>query len=228
MLETIFGTSEEVASAISVPTALVTLVVSFVVGIIISLTYMKTSERESYSQNFALTMVLTPAVISVIILLIGSNIARAFSLAGAFSIIRFRSAPGEPKDIAFVLFTMAAGLAAGVGLYGYALLFAVLMCAVMFLLHLTKFGRRKNVAQLLKINVPENLNYEGVFDEVLDEYTNSYELQKIKTADLGSLYQLNYSVTMRAGVNRKDFMDALRCRNGNLNITLSMVKEPSA
>jgi uncharacterized protein DUF4956 len=227
MLESIFGTSEAVATAISLPTALLTVLVSFAVGIMISLTYMKTSARESYSQNFALTMVLTPAVISVIILLIGSNIARAFSLAGAFSIIRFRSAPGEPRDIAFVLFTMAAGLAAGTGFYGYALLFTVLMCGVMIVLHVTKFGRRNTGMQLLKINVPENLNYEGVFDEVLDKYSDSYELRKIKTTDLGSLYQLVYSISLRDDMSRKEFMDTLRCRNGNLNITLSMAQEPS-
>jgi uncharacterized membrane protein YhiD involved in acid resistance len=173
-------------------------------------------------------MVLTPAVISVIILLIGSNIARAFSLAGAFSIIRFRSAPGEPRDIAFVLFTMAAGLAAGTGLYAYALLFTVLMCAIMFVLHATKFGLPKSAVQLLKINVPENLNYEGIFDEVLDKYAQSYQLQTMKTADLGSIYQLVYSVSLRSEVSRKEFMDTLRCRNGNLNISLSMAQEPAS
>ena len=222
MLESFFQTATEAASSIGVSSAIMTVVVSFVVGVLISLTYMKTTDRDSYSQNFALTMVLTPAVIAVIILLIGSNIARAFSLAGAFSIIRFRSAPGEPKDIAFVLFTMAAGLAAGTGLYGYALLFAGLMCAVMFVLHFTKYGRTRNTGQRLKISVPENIDYEGVFEEILEKYTVDYKLIKVKTADLGSLYQLMYSVTLRDGTSRKELLDALRCRNGNLNITLSM------
>ena len=228
MLESLFGTAAEAAASIDIATALVTVIVSFFVGVMISLTYMKTTDRSGYSQNFALTMVLTPAVIAVIILLIGSNIARAFSLAGAFSIIRFRSAPGEPKDIAFVLFTMAAGLAAGTGLYAYALLFTVLMCGVMFVLHFTKFGRVQNTGQLLKISVPENIDYEGVFDEILEKHTVDHILMKVKTADLGSLYQLVYSVTLREGTSRKEFMDALRCRNGNLNITLSMVQEQSS
>ena len=228
MFESLFGTATEATAAIDVPTAVVTIIVSFAVGVMISLTYMKTSSREDYSQNFALTMVLTPAVVAVIILLIGSNIARAFSLAGAFSIIRFRSAPGEPKDIAYVLFTMATGLAAGTGLHGYALLFAVLMCAVMFVLHLTKFGSRRSTAQLLKITVPENLDYEGVFDEVLEKYALAYELRKVRTADLGSLYELKYSVTLRDQTSRKEFLDELRCRNGNLNITLSIPQEANS
>ena len=223
MLESLFGSATEASSSIDISTALVTVIVSFVVGVLISLTYMKTTDRDNYSQNFALTMVLTPAVIAVIILLIGSNIARAFSLAGAFSIIRFRSAPGEPKDIAYVLFTMAAGLAAATGFYGYALLFTALMCAVMFVLHLTKFGRTKNTGQLLKISVPENIDYEGVFDEILEKHSLDHNLIKVKTADLGSLYQLEYSVILRDGTSRKEFLDGLRCLNGNLNITLSMV-----
>lgn len=109
---------------------LLTIIVSFVLGGMISFTYMKTSKRNGYSQNFTLTMVLLPAIVAIIILLIGSNIARAFSLAGAFSIIRFRSAPGDPKDIAFVLFTMAAGLACGVRSFGYAVLFTVFLCLI--------------------------------------------------------------------------------------------------
>ena len=228
MLESIFGTATETISTIDISTAIITVIVSFAVGVLISITYMKTAGRENYSQNFALTMVLTPAVIAVIILLIGSNIARAFSLAGAFSIIRFRSAPGEPKDIAYVLFTMAAGLAAGTGFYGYSVLFTVLMCAIMFVLHLTKFGYTKNTGQLLKISVPENIDYEGVFDEILEKYTVDHNLLKVRTADLGSLYQLSYSVTLRDGTSRKEFLDELRCRNGNLNITLSMAQEVSS
>ncbi len=163
-----------------------------------------------------------PTVIAVIILLIGSNIARAFSLAGAFSIIRFRSAPRDPKDIAYVLFTMAAGLACGVGIFGYAGLFTIFLCTLMFVLNRLNFGAKKTSQKSLKITVPENLDYEGAFDEVLKEYTTGYELKKVKTTDLGSLYELAYVVTMDNEVSQKAFLDSLRCRNGNLNISLSM------
>jgi hypothetical protein len=182
---------------------------------------MKTSNK-NYSQSFALTLIIVPTVIAIIVLLIGSNIARAFSLAGAFSIIKFRSAPGDPKDISFVLFTMAAGLACGVGLFGYAALFTVFLCLLMAALNLFKFGAKKVTQKLLKITIPEDLDYEGAFDEIFAEFTTAHELVKIKTTDLGSLYQLHYTVSMDSRTSQKEFLDALRCRNGNLNITLSM------
>lgn len=224
MLETLFGSSAAAAD-ISLATVLLAIGVSVAIGILISVTYMKTSGRRGHSRNFAQTLVLTPAVVAAIILLIGSNIARAFSLAGAFAIIRFRSVPGDPKDTAYVLFTMATGLASGAGYFGYAVLFAVLLCAVMFLLHVTGFGARKTSARVLKITVPEDLDYEGAFDEVLARYTTGWELRKVKTADLGSVAELVYAVKMDERTNRKEFVDALRCRNGNLNIALSMGEE---
>ena len=221
MFESFFSTTSA-DTAISVTGALLTILVAFVLGGIISITYIKTSNKNGFSQNFSLTLVMTPAIVAIIILLIGSNIARAFSLAGAFSIIKFRSAPGDPKDIAYVLFTMAGGLACGAGYYGYALLFTVILCLLMFFLRIINFGESKSSQKLLKINIPEDLDYEGVFDEVLGKYTAAYELKKVRTTDLGSLYELVYNVTIDDKTGQKEFIDALRCRNGNLNITLSM------
>ncbi len=221
MLETILNTTT-INTSISLTSALLTILVSFALGGLISLTYMKTCSKSNYSRNFSLTMIIVPTVVAIIILLIGSNIARAFSLAGAFSIIRFRSAPGDPKDIAYVLFTMAAGLACGVGLYGYAVLFTAFLCLMMALLDLFKFGERKASQKLLKITIPEDLDYEGAFDEVFERFTTGHELKKVRTTDLGSLYELVYTITMDNKTNQKEFMDMLRCRNGNLNITLSM------
>ncbi|WP_368677451.1 DUF4956 domain-containing protein [Acinetobacter sp. VT 511] len=123
--------------------------------LVISLTYMKTNQS-TYSQSFTLTMVVLPVIVAIIILLIGSNIARAFSLAGAFSIIRFRSAPGDPKDIAYVLFTMASGLACGVGAFGYAVLFTIILCVLMFVLSRFNFGGKKSQLKTLKVTIPEN------------------------------------------------------------------------
>lgn len=161
-----------------------------------------------------------PAVITVIILLVGNSVARAFSLAGAFSIIRFRSAPGDPKDITYVLFSMAVGLASGMGYLLYAVIVAIALCSVMIILELINYGKITAIEKLLKITIPENLDYEGAFDSVLKKYTKSAILLKVKTADLGSLYELSYHVTTKEGVNDKAFIDELRCRNGNLNITL--------
>jgi len=195
MLEALFDIASA-GTSISLANAMLTIVVSFVLGGIISSTYMKTCRKGSCSQNFALALVLVPSVIAIIILLIGSNVARAFSLAGAFSIIRFRSAPGDPKDIAYVLFSMAAGLACGVGFYGYAVLFTLVLCLLMLTLHLLNFGAKMSSQKLLKIIIPEDLDFEGAFDEVFEVYTTNYMLRKVRTTDLGSLYELNYVVEM--------------------------------
>ncbi|MDF2545989.1 MAG: hypothetical protein K0R93_887 [Anaerosolibacter sp.] len=224
MIETIFNTTSA-SGSISLSSAILTIAVSFLLGGLISLTYMKTSNKIAYSQNFSLTLILVPTVIAIIILLIGSNVARAFSLAGAFSIIRFRSAPGDPKDIAYVLLTMATGLACGTELYGYAILFTTVLCLLMATLHFTNFGGKKFSQKLLKIIIPEDLDYEGAFDEVFEKFTISHDLRKVKTTDLGSLYELVYMVSLNENVKQKEFLDALRCRNGNLNITLSMAAD---
>ncbi|MGG1519121.1 DUF4956 domain-containing protein [Paenibacillus oryzisoli] len=205
---------------LTMTTALLTMVISIVLGAIISFTYRKT--QPNYTQSFTLTMVVLPAIVAIIILLIGSNIARAFSLAGAFSIIRFRSAPGDPKDIAFVLFTMAAGLASGVGAFGYAVLFTVVLCVLMFVLKVIKFGEKTATQKLLKVTIPENLGYEEAFDEFFRKFNIAYELRKVRTTELGSLYELVYAVTIDHLTNQKEFLDAIRTRNGNLDITLTM------
>ena len=175
-----------------------------------------------YTQSFTLTMVVLPVIVAIIILLIGSNIARAFSLAGAFSIIRFRSSPGDPKDISFVLFTMAAGLACGVGSFGYGVLFTIILCVLMFVLKATNFGAKKAAQKLLKVTIPENLGYEEAFEEIFKTFDISYELKKVRTTELGSLYELVYVVTIDYLTSQKEFLDAIRCRNGNLDITLTM------
>jgi hypothetical protein len=153
-------------------------------------------------------------------MLVGTNIASAFSLAGAFSIIRFRSAPGDPKDITYVLFTMAVGLACGMGFILQALLAALVLCGIMTVLELTGFGSPKSVSKILKINIPENLDFQNAFEGVMNKYTLSHTLNKVKTTDLGSLYVLEYAISMKDGLSEKSFIDELRCRNGNLNITL--------
>jgi hypothetical protein len=223
MFETLFNTITATAgTSISLSDSILTILVSFILGALISLTYMKTSNKSGYSENFSLTLIIIPTVIAIIVLLIGSNVARAFSLAGAFSIIKFRSAPGDPKDISYVLFTMAAGLACGVGAFEYGILFTVFLCLLMFVLNLFNFGARKTSQKLLKITIPEDLDYEGVFDDIFSEFTKGHELIKVKTTDLGSLFQLVYTVVLDDKISQKEFIDALRCRNGNLNIILSM------
>ncbi|GAK40399.1 DUF4956 domain-containing protein [Paenibacillus urinalis] len=221
MLDSLLNAATDTTTELTFMSTVLSILIAILLGGIISLTYMKTNTN-GYTQSFSLTMVILPAIVAIIILLIGSNIARAFSLAGAFSIIRFRSAPGDPKDIAFVLFTMAAGLACGVGAFGYAVLFTLILCILMFVLSKFNFGARKTLQRTLKITIPENLSYDDAFDEVFQKYNVQYELKKIRTTELGSLYELVYGVTMNQLTNQKEFLDEIRCRNGNLDLSLTM------
>lgn len=221
MFESLFDIS---STTITISETVYMLVFALVSGLIISITYMKTYENNNYSQNFALTMVLLPLVISLIIMLIGSDIARAFSLAGAFSIIRFRSAPGEPKDIGFVLFSLSAGLAAGVGAQAYTVAFTVILCLVMYVLSKLKFGDHKVSKQLLKIMIPEDLSYQEEFPQIFESYDIVHKLLKVKTTSLGSLYQLYYEVQMREDTNVQELLNEIRTRNSNLNISINMIE----
>ncbi|MEK0315092.1 DUF4956 domain-containing protein [Cohnella sp. 56] len=219
MIDSIFTTVAADAE-LTLTHALLTFGIAILLGGIISFTYMKT--QTAYSPSFTLTMMVLPTIVAIIILLIGSNIARAFSLAGAFSIIRFRSAPGDSKDISYVLFSMAAGLACGVGAYGYAVLFTVCLCILMFVLKAVGFGAGKAATKTLKVTIPENLGYEEAFGEVFDRFGVGYELKKVRTTELGSLYELVYAVDIGPQTNQKELLDAVRTRNGNLDITLTM------
>ncbi|EPY04996.1 hypothetical protein PAALTS15_22403 [Paenibacillus alvei TS-15] len=221
MLDSLFNETLT-STTFSFSSAIMTIMIAIVLGGLISVTYMKTNPN-GFSQNFTLTMIILPVIVAMIILLIGNNIARAFSLAGAFSIIRFRSAPGDPRDIAYVLFTMAAGLACGVGMLGYAVLFTVILCLLMILLSRFNFAANKRTYKLLKVTIPENLVYEEAFTEVFARFGVGYELKKIRTAELGSLYELVYNVTLNDSINQKAFLDAIRCRNGNLDLSLTLV-----
>lgn len=232
MLDSIFdsGAADATATAtetnISFTNLLIMLGVSILLGVIMSFVYLKTNRSKTPSQSFAHTLVILPTVVSIIILMVGSNVARAFSLAGAFTIIRFRSQPGNPRDITYVLFCMAVGLACGMGYMLYAAIVAAIFSLVMIILELLNYGKPKESLKILKILIPENLDYDNVFDDIFKKYTHTKELKKLRTADLGSVYELNYEIEEKPDIDEKEFVDELRCRNGNLNISL-LVKEES-
>ncbi len=200
--------------------AVIAMALSLLLGGIIAFTYRKTQDEAVYQRSLAITLVMLPIILSVIILFIGSNIARAFSLAGTLSIIRFRSAPGDAKDIGFIFFDIAAGLACGVGMYAYGVLFVVILCLALIILEKANMFQVRTLQKTLKITIPENLNYSGAFEDILDTYTKSYTLTKIKTTDLGSLFELVYRVSMADGIDEQQFLNELRTRNGNLTIML--------
>ena len=165
------------------------------------------------------------AVVAVVILLVGSNVARAFSMAGAFALVRFRSAPGSAKDISIVFFTMAAGLACGLGYVTFAAVFVAVMLIVLIGATAIGFGDRNIGKKQLKITIPENLNYSSVFDDLFDKYTSEYKMSRVKTTNMGTMYELTYEVRLKDESQEKDFIDQLRIRNGNLNITMALMQD---
>ena len=206
----------------NMPDAFMSMGLALIFGLIISLCYLKTNKALSSPHSFAVTLVMLPIILSIIIMFVGNDVARAFSLAGTMSIIRFRSAPGEPKDIGFIFFSMAAGLSCGVGMYLYGAIFTIFLSATMLMLDKFKYGQNRKIVQTLKITVPEDLNYKTAFDQILAESTSKYTLQKVKTTELGSLFEVVYQVILKRSVNEKEFIDELRCKNGNLSIVLSL------
>ncbi|MGN1203405.1 MAG: DUF4956 domain-containing protein [Eubacterium sp.] len=211
----------EIAESLTLISVLEILLSSIVIGIVISVVYLLTHKKEGYSQAFCVAIILLAPIVGLVILLIGNNVARAFSLAGAFALIRFRSAPGDPKDIAFVFLSVVMGLACGMGYWLYAGIATIVICALIIILHLTNFAGKKGDVYTLKITVPETLNYVGAFDETLEKYTNSFKLTKVKSVDFGALFELTFSVDLKDDKMIREMLDELREMNGNLKIMLS-------
>lgn len=226
MFESVFTSTAE--NTISVGPAVLSIAAAVILGLIIGISYMMACKKDGYGKNFIVGLVLLPAIVAVVILLIGSNVARAFSMAGAFALVRFRSAPGNAKDIAVVFFTMAAGLACGLGYVTFAILFVVIIALVMVVLSLSGFGGRNSGYRQLKVTIPENLNYTDAFDDVFDKYVTSRELRRVKTTNMGTLFELTYNVKMKNNVNEKQFIDEIRVKNSNLNIILGIPETENA
>ena len=193
------------------------LIATFIMGVFMSLIYIFTNRNGDCSRGLAITLVVLPVVISIVIFLVQDNWARAFSLAGAFSIIRFRSTHGNPRDLAPIFTTLAVGLACGTG---YIFVGVVLVIFVAIILVLIHFGEPKKERMLLSITVPEDLNYVGVFEESFKKYTVKHKLAKVKSSNFGTMFVLTFDIVIKKDVNQKEFLDDLRCQNGNLNIVL--------
>lgn len=224
MLSSIFTSYSTSSTDSFTPTQLIiSLGSAFAIGIFLAFIYQRTSRDRNNNQGFALTLAVLPAILAIIIMLIGSNVARAFSLAGAFSIIRFRSAPGDPRDIAQVLFALAVGLACGMGYIAYAVLFAIIVSLVILILSAVHFGQRTNTRkQLIKILVPEDVSYSEILEPIIRQYSDNYELLRIKTVELGSLYEVTYRLVLSNTSDPRELIDKLRCHNSNLAISLSV------
>ncbi len=197
---------------------------ALIVGFAISLLYLYTNKKEGYSQSYVWTIIMLPPIVAIVIATIGTNIASSLSLAGAFTLVRFRSAPGDPKQIAYVFYATATGLICGLGYIGYAFIFLLIIAAVIITLYKTKFAAPTTSSMTLKVTIPENLNYIGLFDKTLNKYTSSWVLKRVKTTEFGTLFELIYSIEINNTANQKEFIDELRTLNGNLNVILVLYK----
>lgn len=213
------------SSGLTVSSFFICTAVSLVLGIA---TALLSGFRARTTKSFAITLAVLPAVVQVVLMLVNGNLGAGVAVAGAFSLVRFRSAPGNAREIAAIFLTMALGLATGMGYVVLALVFFAVVAAVFVLLTLCHFGGNTAGERTLKITIPENIDYEGVFDDLLARYTKEYTLDKVKTTNMGSLFELHYRVVFRDAGVPMAFLDELRCRNGNLPIVCGRETEKDA
>ena len=220
-LNSTFAGMYDSMSGLTLKTFLICVGVALALGLGIALVY---SFRSVHSASFVVTLALLPATVTVVIMMVNGNLGAGVAVAGAFSLVRFRSTPGTAKEIGAIFLAMAVGLACGMGYPSFGFLFTAIMCVIMLVFSLTNFGgpRRSAQRRILRITVPEDLDYPTVFDDLLEKYTLSAVLTDVKTTNLGSLNRLTYAVTLRAAGTEKAFIDELRCRNGNLEISMSI------
>ncbi len=181
--------------------------------------------KNASSGSFLVTLSVLPAIVAIVIMLVDGNIGTGVAVAGTFSLVRFRSAQGNAREIASVFLAMAAGLAIGMGYPGLAIFFTILIGAVMLLLSQLPWIRGDASKRLLKITIPENLDYQDAFTDIFNDYTDGAALDKVRTVNMGSMYQLIYKVTLKDGIREKAMIDAIRTRNGNLEISLGHMPE---
>lgn len=215
MLHSIFT---GIGSSIELTSLLVCIGCSIFLGVIIAFTYRSTGK---YSKNFLITLSMLPLLVEAVIVMVNGNLGTSVAILGAFSLVKFRSLPGTSKEILCVFFAMTVGLACGMGHIFYATIITFVGCVLILLFSKVNIFEMTGAVRELRILMPENLDYTDVFDDIFKKYTSKVELEKVKTTNMGSLFDLRYRVTMKSKANEKKFIDELRVRNGNLKIVLS-------
>ena len=192
--------------------------ITLVLGLILAKVY---QYKTIYSKSFMMTLVMLPTLIAIVIFLVNGSLGAGVAVMGAFSLIRFRSAPGGAKELLAIFLAMTIGIAVGMGYLIFASVFTIIMSVVMLLLETVNFGQMKHSMRQVTVVIPESLDYETVFDDIFQKATNYIELANVKTSDMGSLFKIKYIVQLNGTMTEKELMDALRTRNGNLEIAIS-------
>jgi hypothetical protein len=202
--------------------AMVVMVSSVVLGIALAYFYMFIKREDGYVSDFPWTMAIMPPVVAVLMIMLANNLAAGIAVGGLFALTRFRSNQRNTEDIAYVLLTVVIGVITGTGYVAFAVIFTIFMMAVIFILYTVKFGKTSEKNLALRIVVPESLNYENLFDDLLKKYCLSYSINRVRTIDFGTLFELTYHIVIKKSTKQKEMIDLLRQRNGNLTITLTV------
>ena len=211
---------ESNSGTLSISTALICMGAALIFGIIIALVHMYSTKC---SKNFAITIAVLPLLVQVVIMMVNDNLGTSIAILGSFSLIRFRSMQGNSRELVSIFFATAIGLAVGIGHIMYAFVFTLITSLALIILQKSSFGMKKDNEKSLKVTIPENLDYTNIFDDIFDKYTNNIELNKIKTTNMGSMFELSYNISLKNNINEKDFIDEIRTRNGNLTVNLGRV-----
>lgn len=210
----------EGVTLISVTDFLLCLGVSLLLGVIMSLSYML---GKKYTRSFLFALSLLPSVVCVVIMMVNGNVGTGVAVAGAFSLVRFRSAPGTAKEICALFVAMGAGLVAGMGYLGYAFLFTIVLCLMFAIYNI--LSAKVSCTRVLSVTIPEDLNYTSIFDEVFSRYLSRYELTRVKTTNMGSLFRLTYNITLKESKSERELINEIRVRNGNLEVSVMNAEE---
>ena len=218
MFESLFSTGTT-STALELMPFLASMGCAIALGFVLALAY---CFRSRHTKSFVIALALLPAIVCVVIAMVNGNVGAGVAVAGAFSLVRFRSAPGSARDITFIFLAMCIGLVAGMGYVAWAAIVTAVMCAVVLayqVIHAGPLGESSD--RTLRITVPEDLDFTGLFDDLLDKYAVYHELESVRTTNMGSLYRLVYRIGMRDLSQQRALIDELRCRNGNLEIVIS-------
>lgn len=197
---------------------------ALVLGLLVSLCF---SFRAHFSGSFAITLAIIPAIVTVIIMMVSGSIGAGVAVAGTFSLVRFRSEPGTARQIGALFLAVALGIACGMGYVVLAAIFFAIVTLFFLLLTVVNFGVHSDTQRELRITIPEDLDYEGIFDDLFSTYTTGHTLNRVKTTNMGTLYELSYAVTLRDEKQIKAFLDEIRTRNGNLTVICGRMRTES-
>ena len=209
---------DNTATGLSIKTALICAVVALILGVVVAFTHMKTSKT---SKSFLVTLATLPLLVMAVMIMINGNLGTSIAILGAFSLIRFRSIQGDAKELLSIFFVMMIGLALGMGHVLFSIVITLIAVIAIIFFSKTRFLEPNPREKVLKIVIPEDLDYEEVFDDIFKKYTSRHELIRMKTMNMGSLYKLTYEVTLKRGIKEKEFLDEIRVKNCNLKVLLS-------